>query len=166
MKAAPRSRCERSNRKNAREVTSPMVHAPGSLTCGARPHRPRRTIPPAVAEMLADARRKHRWSIREAARRVNVAPGTIVHLEKARRAPSVIVAEDMIYGYRLGPAEARHAACRSGHGRGPVVPVETAAPLIQGHGARPLSSGAMVYTRPGTTKRRPPGIIPAGAAGE
>ena len=92
--------------KRAREVTSPMVHAPASLTRGARPHRPRRTIPPAVAEMLAAARRKHRWSIREAARRVNVAPGTIVHLEKARRAPSVIVAEDIIYGYRLGLAEA------------------------------------------------------------
>jgi transcriptional regulator with XRE-family HTH domain len=56
--------------------------------------------------MLAAARRKRGWSLRQAARRANVTPGTIVHLEKARRAPSTVVAEEIICGYRLGPAEA------------------------------------------------------------
>jgi transcriptional regulator with XRE-family HTH domain len=56
--------------------------------------------------MLAEARRERRWSLREAARRANVTPGTIVHLEKARRVPSDVVAEDIIDGYRLSTAEA------------------------------------------------------------
>ena len=56
--------------------------------------------------MLAAARQARGWSIREAARRAGVAPGTIVHLEKARRAPSIVVAEDIIDAYRLPPGDA------------------------------------------------------------
>ena len=67
---------------------------------------PRRTVDTATAAMLAAARRAGGWSLREAARRASVTPGTIVHLEKARRAPSIVVAEDIIAGYRLGFAEA------------------------------------------------------------
>ncbi|MGH3407859.1 MAG: helix-turn-helix domain-containing protein [Streptosporangiaceae bacterium] len=51
--------------------------------------------------MLTDARRERRWSFRQAARRAKVTAGTIVHLEKARRAPSAAVAEDIIDGYGL-----------------------------------------------------------------
>jgi transcriptional regulator with XRE-family HTH domain len=51
--------------------------------------------------MLADARRGRGWSLREAGRRAGVTPGTIVHLEKARRAPSILVAEDIIDAYEL-----------------------------------------------------------------
>jgi transcriptional regulator with XRE-family HTH domain len=83
-----------------------MVHARDGATHGARTWNPRRTITPGVAAMLANARRRGGWSLRQAARRAKVTPGTIVHLEKARRAPSDVVAENIIYGYRLGAAEA------------------------------------------------------------
>jgi transcriptional regulator with XRE-family HTH domain len=56
--------------------------------------------------MLAGARRQRGWSLREAARRADVSPGTIVHLEKARRAPSIVVAERIIDVYRLADTEA------------------------------------------------------------
>lgn len=56
--------------------------------------------------MLAAARRDRGWSLREAARRAGVTPGTVVHLEKGRRAPSIAVAEDIIAAYRLPYADA------------------------------------------------------------
>ena len=68
---------------------------------GARPIKMRRTIGQDVADMLADARRDRGWSLRQAGRRVGVTAGTIVHLEKARRAPSISVAEDIIAAYEL-----------------------------------------------------------------
>jgi transcriptional regulator with XRE-family HTH domain len=83
-----------------------MVHAPGDSIRGARPVRQRRTLSPAVAAMLAGARRERGWSVREAARRANVTAGTIMHLEKARRAPSTVVAKAIIYGYDLAFDEA------------------------------------------------------------
>lgn len=46
------------------------------------------------------------WSLREAGRSVGVAYGTIAHLEHARRAPSTVVAENIISAYRLDPGEA------------------------------------------------------------
>lgn len=66
----------------------------------------RRTVTPELAAVLADARRRQGWSLREAARNVGVAPGTIVHLEKARRAPSAVVARNIIRAYHLTEAEA------------------------------------------------------------
>jgi transcriptional regulator with XRE-family HTH domain len=51
--------------------------------------------------MLAEVRLGRRWSIREAARRAKCSPGTIVHLEQARRAPSMIMAMDIADGYEL-----------------------------------------------------------------
>jgi transcriptional regulator with XRE-family HTH domain len=81
-----------------------MVHA-----AFTEPHakwKPRRVITPDVAAMLARARRSRGWSLREAARRAGVAPGTIVHLEAARRAPSAIVAADIIEAYGLAYADA------------------------------------------------------------
>jgi DNA-binding XRE family transcriptional regulator len=87
-------------------ATRSMVHAPDCPTHGARHWAPRRTIPPDVAKMLAAAHRARGWSLRGAARHANVSAGTIVHLEKGRRAPSAAVAEDIIDGYRLGWHEA------------------------------------------------------------
>jgi len=83
-----------------------MVHAPVPQPHGKHPYPPRRTLPDDVAAMLAAARRERGWSLREAARRAGVAAGTIVHLEKGRRAPSIIVAEDIIRAYRLGGLDA------------------------------------------------------------
>jgi transcriptional regulator with XRE-family HTH domain len=83
-----------------------MVHAEFQAPHGARQWNPRRVITPDVAAMLAAARRGRGWSLREAARRAGVSPGTIVHLEAARRAPSIIVAEDIIEAYGLPPADA------------------------------------------------------------
>ncbi len=86
-----------------------MVHAdfPGPHGAqGARDDSTRRTITSELAEMLAGARRRRRWSLREAGRNAGVAPGTIVHLEKARRAPSTVVAENIIRAYELAPSEA------------------------------------------------------------
>jgi len=56
--------------------------------------------------MLAAARRRRGWSLREAARNVGVAFGTIAHLEHARRAPSATVARNIIRAYQLTEAEA------------------------------------------------------------
>jgi hypothetical protein len=78
-----------------------MVQAPGTARHGAPAWPSRRTITPGLAGMLAAARRGRGWSVREAARRARCSPGMIVHLEKARRAPSTLLAEDIIDGYRL-----------------------------------------------------------------
>lgn len=56
--------------------------------------------------MLAAARRRRRWSLREAARNIGVAHGMIAHLEHARRAPSATVARKIIRAYQLTEAEA------------------------------------------------------------
>ena len=54
--------------------------------------------------MLRDTRLSRRWSLRKAGREAGVSAGTIVHLEKARRAPSRSVAEAIIGAYGLrGP---------------------------------------------------------------
>jgi transcriptional regulator with XRE-family HTH domain len=94
-----------------------MVHGGSPDGHGARRFEARRALPPELGAMLAQARRDHGWSLREAARRVGVTPGTIVHLEKARRAPSLAVAEDIIAAYRLGSFDAerlRSAAVAAG----------------------------------------------------
>ena len=79
-----------------------MVHAGSDGGHGARrDFSARRTIGQDVADMLAMARRSRGWSLRQAARRVGVTPSMIVHLEKARRAPSALVAEDIIDAYQL-----------------------------------------------------------------
>lgn|ERR1017187_1860164 len=78
-----------------------MVQAVSRKGHGARQWNPRRTISSDVGTMLAAARRAQGWSLREAARQVGCAPGTIVHLEHARRAPSVIIAEAVIAAYQL-----------------------------------------------------------------
>jgi transcriptional regulator with XRE-family HTH domain len=81
-----------------------MVHTGFQVGHGARAWNPRRTITPELAAMLAEARRRRGLSLRQAARRAGVTPGTIVHLEKARRAPSTAVAERIIEAYGL-PAD-------------------------------------------------------------
>jgi DNA-binding XRE family transcriptional regulator len=78
-----------------------MVHAQIPEPHAKRVYPPRRELPADVAGMVATARRRRGWGVREAARRIGVSPGTIVHLEKGRRAPSVIVAENIIDAYRL-----------------------------------------------------------------
>jgi len=83
-----------------------MVHTQIPPPRGARRFQPRRTLPPDVAAMLAAARRERGLSVREAARRAGVTAGTIIHLEKGRRAPSIIVAEGLIGAYRLAGRDA------------------------------------------------------------
>jgi len=66
----------------------------------------RRTVTADLAEMLATARRRLGWTLREAAQNVGVSTGTIEHLEKARRAPSTVVARNIACAYQLSPSEA------------------------------------------------------------
>lgn len=80
--------------------------APGRPSSDPRGWPPRRTISGQLAAMLATVRRRRGYSLREAARRSGCTAGTIVHLEKARRAPSIITAWGIINGYRLDDTEA------------------------------------------------------------
>ena len=56
--------------------------------------------------MLAAARKRRGWSVRQAAARVRVAHGMVGMLEAATRAPSRVVSARMIAAYRLDEAEA------------------------------------------------------------
>lgn len=56
--------------------------------------------------MLTAARKAHRWSLREAARRVGCTPGSIVHWEAGRRAPSAYYADRLIMVYDLSDDDA------------------------------------------------------------
>ena len=56
--------------------------------------------------MLADVRRDREWSVREAARRIGCAHGTVAHLENGRRAPSVSLAWDIVDAYDLDDGQA------------------------------------------------------------
>jgi transcriptional regulator with XRE-family HTH domain len=78
----------------------------------------RRTITPELAAMLAAARRRRGWPLREAARNVGVSVGTIGHLEKGRRAPSTVVAEAIIRAYDLSPADAAMLLAEAVEGAG------------------------------------------------
>jgi transcriptional regulator with XRE-family HTH domain len=83
-----------------------MVRATFPEPHGAREETTRHTVTPELAAMLLAARRRRGWSQREAARNVEVACGTIGHLEHGRRAPSTVVAENLIEAYQLDPGEA------------------------------------------------------------
>lgn len=88
----------------------------------ARAWPPRRTVTPAVAAILAAARQDHGWSLREAARRIGCAPGTVVHLEAARRAPSVITAQSIIDAYDLDDDQADMLMAEAVDGAGKSSP--------------------------------------------
>jgi transcriptional regulator with XRE-family HTH domain len=109
-----------------------MVHAGFPEPHGAREDTTRRTVTPELAAVLAAARRRRGWSLREAARNVQVAYGTIAHLEKARRAPSIIVAENLIRAYRLTGAEARMLLAEAVEGAGKDSPFKKDAPVMYG----------------------------------
>jgi transcriptional regulator with XRE-family HTH domain len=95
-----------------------MVHSIFPEPHGAREDSTRRTITPDLAAMLADARRRRGWSLREAGRNVGVAYGTIAHLEHGRRAPSTVVAGRIIGAYRLSPTEAAMLLAEAVEGAG------------------------------------------------
>ncbi|MGH3191743.1 MAG: helix-turn-helix domain-containing protein [Streptosporangiaceae bacterium] len=95
-----------------------MVHADFPEPHGARDESTRRTVTPELAAMLAAARRRRGWSLREAGRNVRVAHGTIAHLEKARRAPSIVVARNITRAYRLDPDEAAMLRAEAVEGAG------------------------------------------------
>lgn len=116
-----------------------MVHAgfPGSH--GARDDSTRRTITPELAAVLAAGRRRRGWSLREAARSIGVAAGTIVHLEKARRAPSAVVAANIVDAYELDPGEAAMLLDQAVEGAGKDSPFAH---------ARRSRRGASVWMRP------------------
>lgn len=83
-----------------------MVHADSPQGHGAHDQSTRRTISSDLAAMLTAARHRRGWSLREAARNVGVAYGTIAHLEHGRRAPSTVVARNLIAAYELTEDEA------------------------------------------------------------
>lgn len=114
------------------------MHANSPEGHGAREDTTRRTITLELAEVLAAARRRRGWSLREAARNVGVAAGTIVHLEHGRRAPSTVVAGSLIGAYRLTPGEASMLLAEAVEGTGKDSPFAY---------ARRSRRGASLWTR-------------------
>lgn len=72
--------------------------------------------------------------MREAARNSGVSAGTIVHLEKGRRAPSTVVAEDIVRAYQLTLTEAAMLRAEAVRGAGWDSPYK--------RGARPSAGTA------------------------
>jgi len=69
-------------------------------------HEPRRYLDPEVASSLREARLRHGWSFRTAARFTGVDAGYMCHLEHGRRVPSIVTAEALISGLKLDAFEA------------------------------------------------------------
>ena len=84
-----------------------MENAPGSRPLENGRRDGHRDLPRDVADALRHARRARGWSIRAAARHLGVAASMIHALEHARRRPSVVMAETLIDGYGMTPADAR-----------------------------------------------------------
>lgn len=81
----------------------PTVAVPGAL----KDHGERGAgLPEPVASMLARARRRHHWSYRQAAEKVGATAGYLCHLEHGQRSPSTVMAEVLIVGLKLKPADA------------------------------------------------------------
>lgn len=99
-----------------------LLHAPGYNSPWCTPWPGRRVISPALAAMLTEARRARGLSLRKAARLAGCTPGTIVHLEKGRCAPSVITASGIIDAYKLGPCEAERLMAEAVDGAGKNSP--------------------------------------------
>lgn len=68
--------------------------------------RQRHTLSRDAAVMLATARRRRGWSLRQAAARVGVAFGYVAMLEAGKRAPSRVVADHLVDAYQLDEADA------------------------------------------------------------
>ena len=98
-----------------------MVYADSPEGHGVRNESTRRTVRSDLAAMLAAARRRG-WSLREAARNVGVAYGTIAHLEHGRRAPSAVVARNLIHAYELTEADAAMLTAEAVEGAGKDSP--------------------------------------------
>jgi len=97
----------------------------GNADRRARTWAPRRTITRELAQALADARRARGWSLREAARRIGCAHGTVAHLERGRRAPSVVMAESIADAYRLDDQWALRLLAEAVEGAGKDSPYKT-----------------------------------------
>jgi ribosome-binding protein aMBF1 (putative translation factor) len=91
-----------------------------------KPHDPpwrsrtaHRNLDPDVVAMLAGARADLGWSYTEAAWRTGVSRRMLAMLEAGQRVPSVVLAEDLITGYRLddGAAALLRAAALPNVGR-------------------------------------------------
>jgi hypothetical protein len=76
----------------------------------------RRVLPKDVAYLLKIARKGR--SFRRAARDTGLDPGYICALEHGRRAPSIVVAEALIAGYRMSSADAERLRSASLYGVG------------------------------------------------
>ncbi|HLQ54623.1 MAG TPA: helix-turn-helix transcriptional regulator [Streptosporangiaceae bacterium] len=77
-----------------------------------KPHDPpwrsrtaHRSLDPGVAAMLARARAELGWSYTETGWRTGISRRMLSMLEAGQRVPSVVLAEDLIEGYRLGDAD-------------------------------------------------------------
>jgi DNA-binding XRE family transcriptional regulator len=119
-----------------------MVHADFPQGHGAREDTTRSTVTAGLSAVLAAARRRRGWSVREAARNIGVAAGTVVHLEKGRRAPSTVVAESIIRAYQLDSGEAAMLLAEAVEGAGWDSPHKRPS---MGTG----SGGALYGARPG-----------------
>lgn len=86
---------------------------------------PVRHVPPAeVSQMLARARMRRGWRLREAAARLGISAGYLSRLECGQRAPSVRMARRLAEGLRLTDAERAElyavAVTDEDRGRGPL----------------------------------------------
>jgi len=106
-----------------RELTTPSQEARPrdnvSVDGPCGQHEPHRYLDPEVASSLREARLRHGWSFRTAARFTGVDAGYMCHLEHGRRVPSIVVAEGLISGLKLNAFEAEQlrAVALSGVGR-------------------------------------------------
>jgi transcriptional regulator with XRE-family HTH domain len=68
--------------------------------------------------MLAAARRRKRWSYRQAASRIHVVPSMLCALEQGTRAPSTVTAEAIIDAYGLAGDDAERLRAEAVPGAG------------------------------------------------
>lgn len=83
--------------------------------------RARRALLPDTANMLARARRKRGWSLRQAGRAIGISYESVRLMELRRRVPSVAVALEIARAYELSPGDSvrlfREAADGAGYSK-------------------------------------------------
>lgn len=91
-----------------------------------------RTLDRDVAALLRHARRARGWTIRGAGRRLGVAASMICHLEHGERRPSTVLAEILIDGYKMAPADARRLRAVALRGVGRDSPYKARSRTVTG----------------------------------
>jgi transcriptional regulator with XRE-family HTH domain len=94
----------------------------------------RRSLPPAVAALLARARDEQGLTVAQAAERIGISPRYLRQLEAGQRTMSTVVAEALVVVYELAPddVERLRGAALPGVGRAyRKVPQQLAAAVVE-----------------------------------